>query len=756
MQLRYLETENFLTHRKEGVAFPASGIFLLTGESGAGKSSFIVDAVAYALYGVVATRARKGSDLLHHLADGEGMSVKATFDFADGRRITVARGLDARGSSWAQLYQPDPNDPNESEILAEGAAPVGQAIRRELGGMTWQQFHAAFVARQSEISMLTSLRGAERKALVQRMLGMRELEKAGELLGDRLRRSHAEREQLEKAVGEFDLAAEQRQLKEEEDSVARSRERVESLRGGLQRVEREQESLESELKPLRQAAADQERYVGQKEEIDRLESSILELQRAQEAHQGAEEAQRALPGLEEALQAAERDRDQLRDTYRKSKELVALVAEHGSLQEEVELGYSAIDPFPGDGGAVSTRITLTEARQMAGVAASEKALYEKSLAEKSSQIERLQEGGECYVCQRPFADSHDHQGVLDSLAQEEVNLRGLIEEHRVTTEWFAVWEKELALLEGKELRLSEVSRRIEELRADGSREDLNEIKEQGRVKSAALRDLEVERAELQARAKGLDPDAEASLEKSKGTLVELKRALPESLGNFDRQALDQGLGEERKLLEKAAGLRGQIPEAQRALAEAERALEVRQEALAGRQAELRTLDGLRREVLRLESLGTYLKAYGKHLAHEIRPALEEIGSEMIRRVSGGKHVAMHIDDDYEIELEERNGQRLKASMISGGESIRANICLRLALTRLVTQRTGVPVAFLIFDEPLPSQDPGHIERIMELLESLRPFYPQQFLISHVGELRSRDEVDYLLEFGGESLQLHSA
>jgi exonuclease SbcC len=164
------------------------------------------------------------------------------------------------------------------------------------------------------------------------------------------------------------------------------------------------------------------------------------------------------------------------------------------------------------------------------------------------------------------------------------------------------------------------------------------------------------------------------------------------------------------------------------------------------EGEFKTLAELRRRALLLEQLQTHLRGYQRALAREIRPALEEIASEMLQRISGGRHRAMQIDDDYEIEVQSAEGSWLKTAMLSGGEEIRANICLRLALTRLVSQRTGVPVSFLVFDEPLPAQDAGHVERILELLASLRPFYPQQFIISHVGDLRHADEIDYILEF----------
>jgi len=153
--------------------------------------------------------------------------------------------------------------------------------------------------------------------------------------------------------------------------------------------------------------------------------------------------------------------------------------------------------------------------------------------------------------------------------------------------------------------------------------------------------------------------------------------------------------------------------------------------------------------VRLEDLQTYLQGFQRKLATDIRPPLEEMGSEMLEQISAGKHVAMRIDDGYEIEIQTNTGAWLPATSLSGGESVRVNICLRLALTRLVSQRTGIPVRTLVLDEPLPAQDPGHVQRIMELLDSLRHWYPQQFIMSHVGEVRSSDEIDYVIDFDGE-------
>src|ERR1039458_8474507 len=84
MRPRYLEVKNFLGHEHEQVALPESGIFFLSGESGAGKSSFIVDAIGFALFGSKATRVIRQEQLRHKDHQAEAMEVRALFEFDDG------------------------------------------------------------------------------------------------------------------------------------------------------------------------------------------------------------------------------------------------------------------------------------------------------------------------------------------------------------------------------------------------------------------------------------------------------------------------------------------------------------------------------------------------------------------------------------------------------------------------------------------------------------------------------------------------
>jgi len=734
MLLRYLKLDNFLSHQDEEISFPAEGIYLLAGDSGIGKSSLIIDATAYALFGPAAvTRARRRDEIINEHAAGSGMQVKAVFQFEDSETVAIERGISASGHVFARVYKND--DQGEPVAVADGPKASGRYISRKLGGMNWQQFFAAFVARQNEISMLTEMRGSERKNLIHRMLGMRELEKAGELAADRIRRSKAEVDHLVRSIGGFDPEQVEAEIALMESRVEDEEQKLTEALGKQQKLEKQKPDLEQEVSELKQQVAAAEELPGAQQLLTHSEGERQRLETAVAQHH---EATRQLLTYEQKSQqhtaVSEEVRD-LREVFTRSE---AVAKKEAALeQRRSETVASEHDP---------AQLKEEKAALAALVTAQEKALLVKK-----QEISTLRSSGECYVCERPFASEHDHVQVLADLdgkcrqAEEEIQAG----KERISTITALIPAAEKSMTEQAALVLAEEV--LASLRAEGRCEsDLQALIAQGKESKEHERVLQSELAEMDVLRRDLDPGAEQKLSTAQASEEEAKsrvRLLSEQQASSKQR--DHYLEQEQLLTEVNSQLlllQALIPEMKNNLDKSQTELQRNQDSLEGRRGELLALAGLRAKSKVAEQVGVYLKGFQRHLADEIRPSLEAIGSEMLATISGGSQVKMMIDDDYEITVETSEGSIRRASMLSGGEQIRANICLRLALTRLVSQRTGVPVGFLIFDEPLPSQDPGHIQRIMGLLHSLKPFYQQQFLISHVGDLRSADELDYVIEF----------
>jgi exonuclease SbcC len=756
MRLRYIEVTNFLGHEHEKVSLPDTGIFFLRGTSGSGKSSFIIDAVGYVLFGPKATRASRADQLRHIDHPGAPMEVRALFELDDGSQFTVVRGINAKGTPWAEIYEPDPGAPNEAILLAETAQRVSRIIRKRLNGMTWQQFYAAFVARQVEISMLTSMRGAARKELFHRLLGMRELEKAAEEISTRLRAARAQLKGLEGALGERTRSSEDERIGAlREDLDARERD----LAGAQEALQKGQGALQGAQAALEPLEARGRAH----EEAQRLEAALAARRQAVEALSeaaarsiAAQGRAAALPALEEKERDAQVALDALRADYARSEEHVRLSADLAARRAAQDAqGQDGQDEGPSP-EELRTRLTVLRAEV-------ERARAEE--AERRPEYEMIKEAGTCPTCLRPLGEGEEHEHALGAL---EGKLTDLSEASRKATEEIASIEGALPSAEERQRAREQAEReraqaagaveqtqdRLRALESEGRvAEDLDALKEEGRAAAQALQEAQGEAAAARQGATDADPSIAGRLAEAQGLLSADEEALEKARAacgeGFSPTDLDAARAASQEASRDLAAAQARAPEIS-ARVESVRAglsaAEVEREALLDK---LDKAQEMRSSLLRLETMQTYLSGFQRKLAADIRPPLEEMGSEMLEQVSGGKHVAMRIDDAYEIEIQTQAGTWLPSSSLSGGESVRVNICLRLALTRLVSQRTGIPVRTLVFDEPLPSQDAGHVQRIMELLDSLRPWYPQQFIISHVGEVASSGQVDYILDFDGE-------
>jgi len=73
---------------------------------------------------------------------------------------------------------------------------------------------------------------------------------------------------------------------------------------------------------------------------------------------------------------------------------------------------------------------------------------------------------------------------------------------------------------------------------------------------------------------------------------------------------------------------------------------------------------------------------------------------------------------------------------SGGEADLANLSLRLAISRIIADRTGAnPINFLILDEIFGSQDPSRKRSVMAALTRLSSQFRQIFLITHIEDIK---------------------
>lgn len=197
MRLHVLELTGFgpfrETQRVDFDAFADDGLFLITGRTGAGKSS-ILDGVSFALYGTVpryeGADRRLRSD---HSALTDPTEVRLEFTVGDVRwRVTRAPDYDRPAKRGGGLTTEPARAELEERVgdawigRAAGPRDVGLALG-ELLGLGAQQFQQVILLAQNKFSRFLLAPGDERQTLLRALFGTRRFEQYRDELEQRRR-----------------------------------------------------------------------------------------------------------------------------------------------------------------------------------------------------------------------------------------------------------------------------------------------------------------------------------------------------------------------------------------------------------------------------------------------------------------------------------------------------------------------------------------------------------------------------------------
>ncbi|MCM3718664.1 SbcC/MukB-like Walker B domain-containing protein [Fictibacillus phosphorivorans] len=275
----------------------SGGVFGIFGPTGSGKST-ILDAVTLALYGKV-ERAAGGTHGIMNQAEDK-LSVSFSFQLGEGdnkRNYTVERSYKRTGehtirTSTSRLIE---SVNGESVVHADKEREVTRLVQ-ELLGLTIEDFTRAVVLPQGKFAEFLSLKGADRRQMLQRLF---QLEKYGDVLNQKLKKkSDQQKNRLNEIVAEqAGLGDASKEALQEAETQLKEKEQA--LLNISKRLTTEEEKYKR-IKAYWETQSENEKLLLKQEELD---SKWPDMEKLKELHKKAVMADRLTPYAEEWLGA---------------------------------------------------------------------------------------------------------------------------------------------------------------------------------------------------------------------------------------------------------------------------------------------------------------------------------------------------------------------------------------------------------------------------------------------------------------------
>ncbi len=775
MKLHNLKLTNFRQHVRTEISFQ-SGLTGIIGPNGAGKTT-ILEAVAWALYGVPAIRGNR--DSIRFIGAGARAPVEVELDFELGsHRYRVVRGLTS-----AELYLDGADTP-----IANSISGVTELLQQRLGMSLSEFFHTYFTG-QKELSVMAAMTPAKRGQFLSRVLGYEKLRIAQDLTREKRNRVRAAIDGMQRGMP--DPEAVLRSLAEAASRRAEAEGRAHQAahRGAVRaremmavepRWEMVQRQREQSAQLLTQITVAEEKEAALHRDSERIVRELEGVKSARSQLDSLRQSVEPLFALNVELQA-------LNTLYREEGRRKTLLEAESALREEItrlEERHSKIERAP----AIEEEATLEletkrseledaqgllEARRTEWVRDRQEAQTKREalrqqyseLKQQRDRVVSLGEDGQCPTCSRPLGGSlHTVVEHLDEL-METVNVDGnyykarveqlehmpedvqqLDEKRRVLMQEVGTLERRLAKVQlavqelgtivrdiaAKQQRLVQMHRDISRIPPGYDPMRHNEVS----AEVDRLTPIEAEASRFQAM---LEREPQLSLEQTRighevmriqstlGTLRTRRAQISFTEKDFNdlKAEYDRVRLELQESKVAAARAQEQVSSATAALAAAQEAAE----DLKKKVAELDVLQSERRLHEELDRAFSDLRT---DLNFQLRPELSELASAFLSELTDARYTELELDDQYNIVILEDG---IPKPVLSGGEEDLANLVLRLAISQMIAERAGQNFSLLILDEVFGSLDEARRFNVVELLRGLEDRFEQVILITHIEPVR---------------------
>lgn len=786
MILKTLTLKNYRRFKKLQLDFQ-DNITLFTGKNGSGKTT-IFEAILYALFGTQMVRTAK-EDIKADFADQkQECQVSLTFEL-EGKQYKIERSIKGRGSvTSAFIFTPDQKD----KPVAERESGVNKYIQNLLG-MNSTTFKISVFSAQKELDKFSSLKPEERKEEIRRLLKIDTIKKAITLLRKDIRDNETRIEALKSQ--QRDMSEIKSNIKQLENDLAQQELTLEkfindslSLKSKLGK----QKDKVKDLEKLSQTANNLDKQLiglksnlrALKENIDRETDKIIDLTKKKK------QLTKLLPIKQEFNKTKGQKKllDLERDKYQQLKSLKDQLEEEKKdgcqlNQQCIKINEQIKKLLPAEGKEKNVKKQLSETEEkingknlvLTKIKQQEEQLKNKfnEVNQKLEKIKKLGKKSPCPTCTQILGKYYDD--LLLEFSKEAKNIQKEIKDKRQEYLKEEI-EKEIITKQKQnfEQQVEELNKQVKQL--DAFRANTESISEQISNSNKKVNILihkinQVGKVDFEEEKYQQFINKYELLEKQNETVIKLEvelKELPKAIEkkrqfiekqqlymnqltgvdkkrkslNFDEQEFDQ----ERKTLEQ---LQEEHENTSKKVIESKGFIQTTKVDLKNNQEKLKTQKELEKEINRLLTrnriIGTLeplLQDFEKDLLIRIRPVLEKEASNLLHIITKGKYSDIELDQNYEIRLYDK-GEKYKIKRFSGGEEDLINLCLRLAISRVIAEKSGArKISFLILDEIFASQDEDRQENILQTLQGLSTQFRQLFLITHVSGIKDAMPIVY--------------
>ncbi|WP_373070770.1 AAA family ATPase [Sulfurimonas sp.] len=784
MILTRLHLENFKKYTSYDIDF-GEGLIGIIGKNGSGKST-IFEAILFSLYGEAKKRGNKELLRNSYSSEKDAVVVELVFEFESTEYKVVREFRGKAMSANAKLFK-------NGELTTTGAKEVTTAIIK-LTGMSKDAFMHTLFASQKELTSLSSLKNEDRKKMIRRLLGLEKIDFVEKELIDKSRTLKKEIDAFrEVLLSDDEIKTKQEQIKQNQDKkhqlikdeqnktkeliilkdkeslikkeldvFVKTKEQKQKLQAGLDLI-KSNKSIE---------LLNETKLIAEVHELEHKKESLISLEGAKKEYLSLQEDLKNQEKLKEHYlrrEGLQKEQDQLRDQYKKAKEDIHTLEKECEMFEQYSFDHKNLEQ------ELSIRQDDIEAKhtiekEIQIEVGSEQRIIDETNA-KIKALEKLGSESECPICTRPLLEEYDnvisslnaivqgtHQKKIDELNKQLKNVTDqktkLIDEKKVKEKEFAELSKKLNIIESKQKDLTNAKEHFKQVELKGlkNKEELKELENYSydpKLHTKMLKSFDELSHKykhilaLETETKRLD-SVKKDLDKTLANIKDLEQKYKEkeqqfSKVNYDENAHKQKESEHSQALKTVEEQTEQIHKIKVEVASIEGEIKTIQSSLDNNETQLKKVQSKKDDLQDYEKIKTSLAEFKTRLNSKVAPRISAIASEMYARITKGKYQHIEVSNDFDFFIYDES-KKYPIERFSGGEVDLANLVLRIAISKTLTELSGASsIGFLAFDEVFGSQDEARRMEILEAFHTIKEQYRQIFLISHEMEIKEMFE-----------------